>query len=97
MLVMVSVAVPVLVSVTTWELLAEPTVTDPKDRLVAERVTGGTTPAPVRAMVWGEPAALSVMVTAAVRAPPFVGAKWPWMVQLAPAARLVPQVLAKTN
>jgi hypothetical protein len=41
--------------------------------------------------------ALSVMVTAAANAPPAVGAKWPWMVQFAPAARLVPQLLANTN
>ena len=37
------------------------------------------------------------MVMAAVAAPAVVGAKWPWMVQLAPTARLVPQELAKTN
>ena len=34
---------------------------------------------------------------AAVNAPLTVGAKWPWMVQFAPAARLVPQLFAKTN
>jgi len=48
-------------------------------------------------MVCGDPVALSVMVTAAASAPVAVGAKWPWMEQLAPAARLVPQVLAKTK
>jgi len=37
------------------------------------------------------------MVTAAFNAPADVGAKWPWMVQLAPAARLVPQLLANTH
>ena len=45
----------------------------------------------------GETAALSAIVTDAVSAPAAVGAKWPWMVQLAPTARLVPQVFAKTN
>jgi len=41
--------------------------------------------------------ALSVMVIAAVIAPAFVGAKWPWKVQFAPTARLVPQLFAKTK
>lgn len=54
-------------------------------------------PVPLSVMVCGEPAALSVMVTAAVCAPVAVGAKCPWMVQLAPTVRLAPQVLAKTN
>lgn len=40
---------------------------------------------------------MSLMVTDAVSAPVVVGAKCPWMVQLAPAARLVPHALAKTN
>ena len=34
---------------------------------------------------------------AAVIAPVVAGAKCPWMLQFAPAARLVPQLLAKTN
>jgi len=54
-------------------------------------------PVPVKAMLCGEPAALSVIVTAAVSAPVAVGAKCPWIEQLAPTARLVPQLLAKTN
>lgn len=37
------------------------------------------------------------MVTAACNAPADIGPKWPWIVQFAPAARLVPQLLAKTN
>ena len=53
-------------------------------------------PVPDKAIVCGEPTALPVMVTAAVSAPVAVGAKWPWMEQLAPTARVVPQVLAKT-
>ena len=52
---------------------------------------------PVSAMVCGDPAALSVMVTEAVSGPAAVGAKWPWMVQLAVEARLEPQLFAKTN
>ena len=41
--------------------------------------------------------ALSVSVTAAVRAPAAAGAKCPWIEQFAPAARLVPQLFANTN
>ncbi|MDR3564229.1 MAG: hypothetical protein P4N59_22720 [Negativicutes bacterium] len=40
---------------------------------------------------------LSVMVTAAVIVPATVGAKYPLMVQLAPEARLVPQLFANTK
>ena len=97
MLVMDNVAVPVLVSVTVPELPDKPTYTDPRERLVADSVTGGSTPVPLSAMVWGELLALSVMVIAAVSAPVAAGAKCPWIVQLAPAARLVPQLFAKTK
>jgi hypothetical protein len=45
----------------------------------------------------GDPLALSVIVTAAESAPVVVGAKWPWMEQFAPAARLVPQLFPKTK
>ena len=48
-------------------------------------------------MVWPDPLALSAMVTAAVSEPVCAGVKCPWMVQLAPAVRLVPQLFAKTN
>ena len=48
-------------------------------------------------MLSGEPGALDVIVTAAVNGPVAVGARCPWIVQLAPAARLVPQLLAKTK
>lgn len=54
-------------------------------------------PVPLRRMLCGDPLALSVIVTAAVNAPVIVGAKCPWIVQFAPTARLVPQLLAKMN
>lgn len=94
-----SAAVPVLVMVTDCDALDEPTVTAPNERLVAERVTGavGATPVPLNAMLCGDVVALSVMVIAAFNAPAVLGAKWPWMVQLVPTARLVPQVLANTK
>jgi hypothetical protein len=98
MLVIVRGAVPVLVSVTDCDALVAPSLTEPNDRLVADRVTaGGVRPVPLRDIDCGELAALSVMVMAAVSAPVFVGAKWPWMAQFAPAATLVPQPFANTN
>ena len=48
-------------------------------------------------MVCGESAELSLILIAAMNAPVVVGAKCPWIVQVAPAAKLVPQLLAKTN
>jgi len=85
--------------VTDCDPLAVPTVVAGYVRLVAERVTGfvAATPVPLNAIDCGEVLALSVMVTAAVSTPATVGAKCPWMVQLAPAARLVPQVLPNKN
>ena len=54
-------------------------------------------PVPDRAIDCGEPAALSLMVTAAVTALTEFGSKFKLMVQAAPAARLFPQVVAKRN
>jgi hypothetical protein len=48
-------------------------------------------PVPERATVCGLPAALSVIVTIADRAPVAVGVKVTAIVQVAPAATLVPQ------
>jgi hypothetical protein len=50
-------------------------------------------PVPLRATLCGEPVALSVMVSVPVRVPVVVGVKVTEIVQLAPAATLVPQVL----
>jgi len=87
-----------LAAVTKSDPLVAPTLVAANVMLVAERVTTGIpTPVPLSAMVCGDVAASSVIVTDAVSAPSVVGAKCPWMVQLAPTARLVPQVFAKTN
>jgi hypothetical protein len=48
-------------------------------------------------MLCGEPVALSTTVTSGVSAPSAPGGKCPWIVQLAPAARLVPQLFANKN
>ncbi len=62
-------------------------------------MTALATPVPVRATDCGLPAALSVTVTAPVRAPAAAGEKATPKVQLAPAATVLPQVppLAKAK
>ena len=66
----------------------------PKARLAGERLTTGAVlvPVPERLTVWGLPLALSAMLSAAVRAPLADGVKVTLIVQLAPAATLVPQL-----
>jgi hypothetical protein len=92
------VALPVLVNVTLCDALVDPACTLPNDRLVGDNDTVvGVIPVPVNATDCGEPVALSVMVIAAVTAPAVVGAKCPWMVQFAPAARLEPQLFPNAN
>ena len=95
---MVWLDVPVFIRATNREELVLPTPIVPNDRLPEETaITVGLTPVPVRAIDCGEPAALSLTVIAAVIGPKATGVKCPWIVQLAPAARLFPQVFAKTN
>ncbi len=95
MLLIVSVAVPLLVSVTACAALVLPTCWLPKLRLVLERVTAGAagaTPVPVRLTLCGLPAALSVIDTVPVRVPVAVGVNVTLIVQLAAAATDAPQV-----
>jgi uncharacterized protein YqcC (DUF446 family) len=94
MLVTVKAAVPVLLSVTDWTALVVPTFWLAYVRLPELSDTIGTpTPVPERVTVWGDPAALSVMVTDAPRLPAAVGVNVTEMLQLPPAATLAPQVL----
>ena len=65
----------------------------PKERLVGEKPIPDAAPVPERLTVWGLPLALSVMLTEAVRLPLAVGVKVTLIVQLAPAATELPQVL----
>jgi hypothetical protein len=60
--------------------------------LVGDKVTVGAVPVPLTDTLCGLPVALSVMVMAPVQAPVAVGVKVTRMGQLAPAARLPPQV-----
>ncbi len=93
MLVMFNTALPVLESVTFWLPLVVPTFRAAKVMLVRDRLTTGAPPVPVRLMVCGLPAALSVMLTEAVRVPVAVGVNVTEIVQLALAASEAPQVL----
>jgi hypothetical protein len=100
--VMESAAVPEFVSVMVCAALVEPVVCEANVRLVGERVTAGDVvigraPVPLKATVWGEPLALSVMVTVPVRAPVAVGVKLTEMVQLVPPATTLPQVLVSAK
>lgn len=82
----ISVPVPVLVRVTGCEALVVETDCPAKFRLVAERLTTGASPVPLRLTVWGLLMALSVRVSAPDWSPPAVGLKLTLIVQLALAA-----------
>lgn len=71
--------------------LVLPTVTGPKFNAVGE--TASATPVPVRLAVCGLPGALSVIDSVPVRVPPWVGLKLTFTMQLAPAARVLPQAV----
>jgi len=64
----------------------------PNDRVAGETETVAATPVPLRATVCGLPVALSAIDRLAVLAPAVVGRKVTLMVQLFPAARLLPQL-----
>lgn len=87
---MVRLVVPTLVSVTVVAGLVVPTATEPKFRLVGDSFA--VVPTPLSGSDCGLPAALSVMLTAALRAPVAVGLNVILIVQLAAGAREVPQV-----
>jgi hypothetical protein len=61
--------------------------------LATVNVLAAVAPVPVNVALWGEPVALSVTEIAAVSAPIAVGLKFTVIVQLPPAATLVPQLL----
>jgi hypothetical protein len=90
---MLSVVVPVFLSVTLCALLLVPTGSDEKVSEVAERPATGPLPVPVRLMVWVAGLALSVIVIEPVRVPVAVGRKVTLIEQEADAATLDPQVL----
>jgi len=67
---------PVFVKLTVCAGLVVPTNVEAKVRVTGERRTAGAaTPVPVKSTTWGLPAALSVMVRAAMLGPGAVGVK----------------------
>jgi hypothetical protein len=92
MLVIVIAVVPTFFRVAVMTELVVPTVTFPKLRLVG--VSSAVVPVPLSGTCCGLPAALSVTVRFALRAPVVVGLNVRLTVQLAAAARELPQVVA---
>ena len=91
---MVSVALPLLVTVTICAALEVFTVCEPKLRLLAESVTAGALcPVPPRVIDWGLLAALSPRLMLPYRLPTAVGEKVTLMVQEAVAASVEGHVL----
>ena len=83
---MLSVAVPVFVSVTLWPELVVPICWLEKVKFVADKLTAGSVPVPVRLTACGLPEAVSVIVSVPLRAPVAVGVKVTSIAQLLPAA-----------
>jgi hypothetical protein len=93
MLVTLKAALPELVRVIVWAVLVAPTDWFPKARLVGETLATRAVPVPERLTFWGLPVALSVMVSEAARLPLAEGLKVTLIVQVAPAATELPQLL----
>ena len=93
MLVIVSGALPVFESVTTWATLLLLSCWFPNAMEVGVKLAAAAVPAPVRLIVWGLPVALSLKVSVAARAPLAVGVNVTLMVQLAAGATRAPQLL----
>src|SRR5882724_11534491 len=91
MLLMVSVALPLLVSVTVCGVLVVPICWLGKVTMVGEKLTLAPIAVPLRATLWGDPAALSAITIAPLRAPRDVGVKVTERVQLPAAETLVAQ------
>jgi hypothetical protein len=81
--------VPTFVRVTAFVRLA-PSSTEPKLTLVGKSFA--VVPVPLRGTFCGLPAALSVILSAAVRVPATVGLNLTKMLQLAPTASELPQL-----
>ncbi len=88
-------ALPPFVRVIAWVVLELPTTWLLNVSEVGDSVANvvPAAPVPVRLTLCGELAALSVMVTEALRMPDAAGVKVTSIVQLVPAATLVPQLL----
>jgi hypothetical protein len=92
MLAMFNDALPVSFRVTDCAELVVPRFWLPKARVLADRLAVGFVPVPVRLTGCGLPAALSEIITVAVRLPTPAGVKVTLIEHSAPAATEVPQV-----
>ena len=92
-LVILRLAFPVLLRVTLCAALVVPTFWLVNVKVVAERLAVAAVPVPVRLAVCGLPAALSEMLTDAVRVPATVGVNVTLIMQLPFAATELPHVL----
>ena len=92
-LLMVRGALPVLPRVMDWAELVPPRVSLTNVRLEGEMPATGALPVPVKLTVCGLPAALSAMLTEAVRLPMAAGVNVTLMVQFPPADTEEPHVL----
>src|ERR1039458_258112 len=96
MLLMAIAVLPVLVNVTGLNAELVSTFLEPKVKPVADNFKAEAvvvwTPMPVRMMLCGDFFALWVSVILADNDPALEGLNWTWIVQLAPAARLAPQL-----
>ena len=90
--VMVKAVLPTFVRVTVFGRLVVPSPVEPKLRLVDESLA--VVPNPLSATFCGLPEALSLMLSAAKRVPDAVGLNLTLILQLAPAANEVPQMVA---
>jgi hypothetical protein len=91
------VAFPVLLTVTVWAELVEPTPCEANVRLEAERLTTEPNPTPVKGTICGLVEALSTIMTEADRFPTALGVNVTVIVQSTPAARVAGQVLVEVK
>jgi hypothetical protein len=99
MAVMLSAALPVLLSVTVCAALETPLVAVNVNEDGVTEATGARTgvPVPISEIVWGEAAALSAMESVALKAATDEGVKVTEMLQLKPAGSEVPQALVSAK
>jgi hypothetical protein len=91
--VMLKVVLPMLVSTTVFAELVLPMATVPKFKLLGESFA--VVPIPLNVTFCGLPVELSVMARAALRVPEAVGVNLTLIVQLAPTAIELPQVVVR--
>ena len=82
-----------MLNVTLWAALVVPTNWLANVRFAGDSPAAAAIPLPLRVTVWGLPLALSVTDRIPLRVPVAAGVKLTLILQLAPAAKLPPQLL----